>query len=357
MTPIAQALQHQPLSPIPSLLLSWYDQNARVLPWRENPSPYRVWISEIMLQQTRVEAVKPYFERFISQLPTITALANAPEAQLMKLWEGLGYYNRARNLQKAAIEIVDRYGGELPASFDALLSLPGIGEYTAGAISSIAFSIPAPAVDGNVLRVISRYCGSYDDITQPRVKACVSDAIIQIFPQRVGDFNQALMELGATVCLPNGDPLCSQCPLSQICLAHRKNLTAEIPQKAKKKPRKIEHHTILLLQNDQKEYALIQRPDSGLLAGLWEFPHVSGTLKYEDLASVLSPMGLSLLSAEPLSPAKHIFTHLEWHMTGYHVLVTGAGINRFTWVSPLRLKTEFALPGALSVYRNFALSN
>ena len=198
-------------------LLSWYDKHARVLPWREDTAAYRVWVSEIMLQQTRVEAVKPFFERFIKALPDVQALSEAPEDELLKLWEGLGYYNRVRNMQKAARVIVSEYGGDFPADYEKLLSLPGLGHYTAGAVSSIAFGIPMPAVDGNVLRVLSRVTASYEDVLKQSVKTAMEAEVKKIIPaDRAGDFNQALIEIGAIVCVPNGKAKCEICPLALL---------------------------------------------------------------------------------------------------------------------------------------------
>ena len=234
-------------------LLSWYREHKRALPWRENKDAYRIWISEIMLQQTRVEAVKPYFFRFMEHFPTVQALAEAPDDELMKCWEGLGYYSRARNLKKAAGVIVEQYEGSLPASHSALLDLPGIGSYTAGAIASIAYEIPAPAVDGNVLRVLSRVCGSRDDIlkqsTKKRMETLVSEVIRE---GEAGDFNQALIEIGAIVCVPNGAPLCDSCPFYTVCAAREEDLIGEIPVKTPKKKRKIEEKTVLILQHGEK---------------------------------------------------------------------------------------------------------
>ena len=257
-------------------LLKWFDYNARILAWRENPKPYYVWVSEIMLQQTRVEAVKSYFDRFIQKLPDIKALAEVEEEQLLKLWEGLGYYNRVRNLQKAARVIMEQYNGVVPADYEALLKLPGIGSYTAGAISSIAFQIPVPAVDGNVLRVTKRISGSYDDITKESVKKELWQDLITIMPKdRPGDFNQSLMELGATVCLPNGKPLCDQCPVMHLCKAFQKDIVMELPVKPSKKDRRIEEKTILLMEYENN-YAIRKREKKGLLAGLWEIPSLEG---------------------------------------------------------------------------------
>ena len=337
------------LCEIVSPLLAWYDSAARVLPWRENPEPYRVWVSEIMLQQTRVEAVKPYFERFLASLPTVTALAEAPEEQLLKLWEGLGYYNRARNLQKAARVIAAQYGGELPASFEALKALPGFGEYTAGAVASIAFGIPVPAVDGNVLRVISRLCASYEDILDPKVKKRVAEEIRSILPKgRVGDFNQALMELGATVCVPNGMALCERCPLAGLCRARAQGVVMELPVKTPKKQRRIEARTVFVITCKNRA-AIRRRPEKGLLAGLWELPNVPGALSREQAIEQLSQWGVKAAAVEPLEPSKHIFTHLEWHMTAWAVEAEGEAGDSI-WASRRELSESYTLPFAFKAY-------
>lgn len=343
--------QSEALFGIVAPLLSWYDRNARILPWREEPTPYRVWISEIMLQQTRVEAVKPYFERFVSALPDVCDLARVPDDQLMKLWEGLGYYSRARNLKKAAGVLMECYGGALPASFDALLTLPGIGSYTAGAVASIAYGLPVPAVDGNVLRVISRLLASEEDITKPIVKKTVERSLTAVLPKdRPGDFNQALMELGATVCLPNGVALCEQCPVQGCCKAHREGRVMELPVKAKKKPRREEERTVLLLFCEGK-VAVRQREKKGLLAGLWELPNMEGRLAPVEAEERLEEWGFSGVRAEPLCDAKHIFSHIEWHMTGYAAYVREERTaNGLTWVTREQLAREIALPSAFRAY-------
>ena len=234
-------------------LLHWYDYNKRILPWRENKDPYRIWISEIMLQQTRVEAVKPYFDRFMEALPTVYDLAKVDDDRLMKLWEGLGYYNRARNLKAAAQTIVEEYGGQLPADYDKLLSLKGIGMYTAGAIGSIAFELQVPAVDGNVLRVLARLWGDDSDILKDKTKKAMGRRVMEFMPEdRPGDFNQALIELGATVCVPNGQPLCDQCPWDTVCKAYKEDLIDQLPVKTPKKARRIEHKTVFLLECGQQ---------------------------------------------------------------------------------------------------------
>ena len=262
----------EPLELLPIPLLQWYRENARVLPWRSDPTPYHVWISEIMLQQTRVAAVLDYYRRFLAELPTVADLAAVEEDRLMKLWQGLGYYNRARNLQKAARQIMEDHGGVFPNTYEAIHALAGIGDYTAGAISSIAFGIPEPAVDGNVLRVTARITGDDGDIMKPDTKARMGAALKRVMPvEAPGDFNQALMELGATVCLPNGAPLCDQCPTKDFCTARLTERTGELPVKAAKKARRVEERTVFLIFRDGA-VALRRRKSRGLLAGLWEYP-------------------------------------------------------------------------------------
>ncbi len=336
------------LAQLPELLLAWYDAGARVLPWREDPTPYRVWVSEIMLQQTRVEAVKPYYERFLAALPTVQALAEAPEEQLLKLWEGLGYYNRVRNLQKGARTVMERFGGQIPASFEELRALPGIGDYTAGAIASIAFQIPVPAVDGNVLRVISRVLCRYDNILDPKVKRRVEGELRQILPRRVGDFNQSLMELGAMVCQPNGPPKCLLCPLRQLCQAHAQGVAEELPVKTKSKPRKVQERTVFLLFSKDGRLALARRPEKGLLAGLWELPGAEGVLdRGEALAWLQDFWGEGELSPGP--KAKHIFSHVEWHMTSWEV--TGVTeLPGFAWAAGEELREAYPLPAAFKAF-------
>lgn len=305
------------LSEIVVPLLQWYDSHARILPWRESPEPYAVWISEIMLQQTRVEAVKPYFERWLRVLPDIASLAEAQDQVVMKLWEGLGYYSRVRNLQKAASVIMENHDGKLPASYEELLKLPGIGEYTAGAVGSIAFQLPVPCVDGNVLRVVTRLTAEEADITASNTKKQLTEWVKNIIPKdRPGDFNQAMMELGATVCLPNGQPKCDACPVAFLCEANRQDRISEFPVKRAKQPRKIEERTVLLLLSN-RSVALRKRPDSGLLAGLWEFPNFPGQLTEEEIRDLIESAGLTPSKLTPLKKARHIFTHIEWDMTGY----------------------------------------
>ncbi|MCR5503513.1 MAG: A/G-specific adenine glycosylase, partial [Lachnospiraceae bacterium] len=259
-------------------LLSWYFENARELPWRSDPSPYRVWISEIMLQQTRVEAVRPYFERFIRELPGIAELSRCPEDRLLKLWEGLGYYSRARSLKETAVRIMEEYDGRMPEEYEELLSLKGIGPYTAGAISSIAFGKRAAAVDGNVFRIVTRLGKDDTDITKPSFRKEITELLCEAMPEgNCGAFNQALMDLGATVCVPNGEPKCGECPVREFCLARKDHSECAYPVKPEKKKRRIEEKTVLLIR-DGKRIILQKRPDKGLLAGMYEFPNAAGHL-------------------------------------------------------------------------------
>lgn len=300
-------------------LLEWFQREHRVLPWRSDPTAYHVWLSEIMLQQTRVEAVKPYYARFLEELPTIHSLAEAGEEQLLKLWEGLGYYNRVRNLNRAAVIIMQQYGGEMPADYDKVRSLPGIGSYTAGAICSIAFQMPVPAVDGNVMRVLSRVLKQDWDIAKPAVKQEMERLLKEVIPkERPGDFNQALMELGAMICTPIGIAKCGQCPLQTVCLARQEDCVMDLPVKSRKKPRRIEQKTVLLLHSGE-QIAIHRRPAGGLLAGLYEFPNLEGYQNPETILAYVKELGYGALRIQELPRAKHIFSHVEWHMKGYAV--------------------------------------
>lgn len=333
-------------------LLSWYAGHARVLPWREHISPYRVWVSEIMLQQTRVEAVKPYFSRFMEELPTIRDLAECQEDRLLKLWEGLGYYNRVRNMQITARTVLEKYGGEFPADYEKLLSLKGIGHYTAGAISSIAFGIPISAVDGNVLRVIMRVTADDSDIMKQSVKTRVEQDLLRIMPQdRAADFNQALMELGATVCLPNGEPLCGQCPWETFCEARKQNLWPLLPVKTKAKQRRVENRTVLLIRDGEK-IVLRKRPPKGLLAGMYEFPNLKGHLSRDEAIKKVQDMKLHPLYVEKLTDAKHVFSHVEWHMTGYMIRVDSLTRQEadLLFVDIREAQERYPIPSAFAAY-------
>ena len=338
-------------------LLEWYDKGHRILPWREDPTAYKVWISEIMLQQTRVEAVKPYFNRFISELPDVESLADCEEDKLLKLWEGLGYYNRARNLQKAARQVVEIYNGEMPRTQEELLKLAGIGNYTSGAISSIAFGEKAPAVDGNVLRILSRLSLDEADILKDTTKRRVERQLLEVIPEhRPGDFNQALMELGATVCIPNGKPKCEECPWEKICLAHKEAREEEFPKKEAKKKRSIEKKTILIIQDENKS-ALHKRPAKGLLAGLYEFPNLEGHLTEKRVLAYLKEIGLEVLRIQKIESSKHIFSHKEWHMIAYQIRVDelakkGHQLEKENWIFAESREAEerYPLPSAFAAY-------
>ncbi|MBR2435374.1 MAG: A/G-specific adenine glycosylase [Lentisphaeria bacterium] len=324
---------------IPVPLLAWFETHKRDLPWRNTADPYRIWLSEIMLQQTRVEAVKPYFERFITRLPDIAALAAADDETILKLWEGLGYYSRVRNLRNAARIIMKEYDGIFPTDIAAIRALPGIGDYTAGAIASIAFGAGEPAVDGNVLRVATRLAGSRENISRIPVRHRVADVLREVYPPgKASEFTQSLMELGALVCLPNGEPKCEECPLSSFCQSRKYALHSVIPVKNTAKERKKEQRTVLILSCGGK-YALQKRPGKGLLASLWEFPALPGWLEIADLPS--------FCRAPRRGPdAVHVFSHLEWHMISYFSEVPEM-LPEYVWFSP----EEFpAIPSALKRY-------
>ncbi len=333
---------------LPGLLLPWFSENARALPWRENTAPYRVWLSEIMLQQTRVEAVRGYFLRFLEAFPDISALAAANTDAVLKQWEGLGYYSRARNLQKAAQAIMERFDGQFPNRYEDILSLPGIGDYTAGAISSICFSRPEPAVDGNVLRVTARLTDSHTPVDLPTVKREVTASLRRVYPEgHCGDFTQSLMELGAMVCIPKS-PRCDICPLSGICLAKAHGTAASLPVRTPKKSRKIYEKTVFFLQKENK-IAVRKREDAGLLASLWEFPNTEGRLTPDEAVRLAEDWG-----TEPQAPLRqlervHIFTHAEWHMTCYEIPCRQTP-DLFTWAEKEQMETEIALPTAFRIF-------
>lgn len=327
---------------LPEALLPWYDRSHRDLPWRGEKDPYRIWLSEIMLQQTRVEAVKGYYARFLDAIPSIEALAEADDELLHKLWQGLGYYSRVRNLKKAAGQIVERHNGVFPKEYRDVLALAGIGAYTAGAVCSIAFDQPTPAVDGNVLRVAARL---WDDATPIEgLKPAVQAALEKIYPGRAGDFTQALMELGATVCGPNRKPDCENCPCKGFCLGYARGTADALPVRTPKKERKIEEKTVFILSCDG-HYALQKRPDKGLLAGLWQFPNVSGKLNMADAVSEVEKMGLKTAEIIKQVERKHIFTHIEWRVSGIYVEVKEQK-GEFSWLTVEQINRQAALPTA-----------
>ena len=332
------------LSLLPGVLLPWYQENRRDLPWRRDKEPYHIWLSEIMLQQTRVEAVKGYYARFLEALPGISHLAACDDDTLNKLWEGLGYYSRVRNLKKAANVIMSEHNGQFPGEYAAIRNLPGIGDYTAGAICSICFDHPTPAVDGNVLRVISRLTDDDTPIDLPARKKAVQSALTAVYPKEAGDFTQALMELGATLCGPNRKPNCGQCPCRDFCLAQARGTAESLPVKSPKPQRRQEDRTVFILSCDGR-YALRKRENSGLLAGLWEFPNLPGTLAPETALEALSAWALHPRELTRKLERKHIFTHIRWDMTGYYIEVTEPA-GTFTWLTAEEIESTSALPTA-----------
>ncbi len=353
-------------------LLIWYDNNRRILPWREDPTPYHVWLSEIMLQQTRVEAGKAYYQRFLKELPDIASLAGAPEDVYLKLWEGLGYYTRVRNLHKAAVIIMEKYGGVMPGTAKELQSLPGIGDYTAAAIASIAFGQPEAAVDGNLLRIYARMMKYDGDIKKTDAKKAAQSYYqerIAATGKRPGDFNQALMDLGAMVCLPNAEPLCGVCPWTEWCQACSTHSQLQYPKLTVKKPRRIEKHTILLMTAGEF-VAIRKRPAKGLLAGLYEFPGAEGELSEAEalreayrLGAFAMPEGDEggddtlddpVLRLERMPDARHIFSHVEWHMIGYHLqLASPLEADGLIWATKAELEATYSIPSAFEAYRSW----
>ena len=354
-----------------SALLDWYESAKRDLPWRKTQDSYRIWVSEIMLQQTRVEAVKPYYAAFLDKYPDVSALADAREDDLIRIWEGLGYYSRVRNMHKAAMDVKENHGGLFPVSYEVLLTLPGIGEYTAGAVSSIAGGENVPAVDGNVLRVYTRLTADAEEITNPKVVKRIRRELKEAMDKAAGNpdmnsgnyspgkFNSAMMELGATICLPNGDPKCSGCPLGTYCLAYRNNAMTEFPKKSAKTPRKIEKRTIFIMESTGG-IALRKRPDKGLLAGMYEFPGINGHLDQKQAKKFLSDLGYHPVKITRIEDAKHIFSHIEWHMRAYYAVIDEITdpvkedeANRIRFVTKKERADGYALPSAFSAYKKY----
>ena len=346
-------LEDENLHQMAQPLIEWYREHKRILPWRDIKDPYCIWVSEIMLQQTRVEAVKPFYERFLKALPTIRDLAEVSEDKLLKLWEGLGYYNRVRNMQKAAQQVMVDFQGVFPNTYDDIRKLTGIGNYTAGAISSFAFDIPAPAVDGNVLRVISRITENYEDIMKASVRNSVEDKLQEVIPKDAScDFNQALIELGATVCVPNGAPKCTECPISHLCKAYQNQTQELLPVKSKAKGRRIEKKTVFIFK-DGENVAIRKRAKKGLLAGLYELPNVEGHLTQEEALSFSRSIGLAPLYIKPLGEAKHIFSHVEWHMIGYSIRVDElekSCTEDMLFAHPEEVEQNIPIPAAFEKY-------
>ena len=356
----------RPLEEIFSPLTLWYRANRRALPWRQDATPYHVWLSEVMLQQTRIEAVRPYYARFLAEAPDIAALAALPEDRLMKLWEGLGYYSRARNLKRAACALMEQHGGEMPRDHAAIRALPGIGDYTAGAIASIAFDLPYPAVDGNVLRVLARLTADRADVMAPATKKRATERLSLLYAascRASGDaatLTQALMELGEVLCLPNRAPLCEGCPLASLCRAREEGCAAALPVRSAKKAKKDCYKLVLLLSDAEGKYALCRRPEQGLLGGMWELPHVELPAPPPTDEETLDRLarefceqnGLLSFETAPLPQAKHVFTHLVWWMQGRLVNVgkTKQANSSLVFLAPADIARNYALPTAFSAY-------
>jgi A/G-specific adenine glycosylase len=330
-------------------LLDWYDENQRDLPWRHTGEPYAVWVSEIMAQQTRMMYLLSYYERFMRRFPTIQSLAESCEDDVLKVWEGLGYYARARNLRKAAQKIMADFNGQLPRTKKELLTLPGIGDYTAGAVLSIAYGLPVPAVDGNVLRVYARLENSDEDIILPQTKKRVADFVTALMPrERAGCFTQALMELGALVCLPK-NPNCTTCPIAVLCLARECGRQRELPGKSAKKPPKALQKTVLIIRNAKDQLLMRQRTES-LLSGLWEFYLPDFAMTKSKAKIFLQELGFAVKNIKEIGVSKHVFTHQIWHMTGYDCSVTGDFLPAgYRWVHQEDVK-NFAIPTAIRFY-------
>ncbi len=333
---------------LPSLLLPWFSENARDLPWRQDKNPYHVWLSEIMLQQTRVEAVRGYFLRFIDAFPTISALADAKEDAVLKLWEGLGYYTRARNLRNAARIVMEKHGGKFPAVYADILALPGVGDYTAGAVSSICFEAATPAVDGNVLRVMARLTNDETPIDLPSAKKEVSANLARVYPEgQCGDFTQSLMELGALVCIPKA-PRCELCPLAGICLAKKEGTAAALPKRSPRRARAIYEKTVFLFIKDGK-IAVRKRKAQGLLKGLWELPNIEGKCTADEAVRRAEEFCVSPMAPTRSLERVHIFTHAEWHMVCYCIPVKNTP-DSFVWADKEKLESDIALPTAFRIF-------
>lgn len=310
-------------------LLAWYDEHKRDLPWRKDQDPYKVWISEIMLQQTQVDTVIPYFYRFTEQFPTVYDLAAADEQQVLKAWEGLGYYSRARNLQHAVKEVVADYGGEVPNNPEQLGKLKGIGPYTQGAILSIAFNQPEPAVDGNVMRVLSRVLNIKDDIAQGKTRKIFENVTRELISKDdPSSFNQGIMELGALVCTPKS-PTCLICPVNMHCRAYEEGIQEQLPVKSKKAKQKIKTYKAILIKNSQGQVVIEKRPDKGLLASLWQFPMVPSDIKTMEQVEqwLFKEYGLDIIINKKRGQLKHVFTHIIWNINVYDAITKQQSIK------------------------------
>ncbi|MBQ8757312.1 MAG: A/G-specific adenine glycosylase [Oscillospiraceae bacterium] len=336
------------LNDLADAILPWYYTHQRELPWRQDRDAYHIWVSEIMLQQTRVEAVKGYYNRFMEALPTVADLANASDARLSKLWEGLGYYSRVRNLHKAAQVIMEKHQGVFPKEYEEIIALPGIGPYTAGAVCSIAFNQKTPAVDGNVLRLWSRLTNDFRAVDQPAFRKDATAALKAIYPQNAGDFTQALMELGATVCGPDKAPDCGRCPCASFCKAHQLGTAQELPVRLPKKQRRIEYKTVFVL-HAKDLYAISKRPAKGLLAGMWQFPNTDGFLSPTEAVDYLQKQNIRVENITKEVERTHIFTHIQWNMRCYYLDVGGV-LPNLHWRTLEQIRSEEALPTAFRIF-------
>ena len=334
-------------------VLAWYNQGHRDLPWRRTRDAYRIWVSEIMLQQTRAETVVSYYERFLARYPTVQDLASAPQEELLKMWEGLGYYSRARSLQKAAQMIVKEHGGCLPADVPSLRALPGVGDYTAGAIASIAYGIPAAAVDGNVERVICRYYAIEETVGTPAVRRMIAQKTQALVPrERPGAFANAMMEMGATMCTPK-NPKCLLCPVREGCAGFARGIAAQLPVKPKKKAQRVENRAVLLVLCEGR--VLVVKREEKLLGGLYVFPDVLEANDPAALCAHMESLGVSAAYDERLGHAKHVFSHIIWEMD-VHLLQANAcsDVPGGQWVTREEL-AALPLPTAVKKAREWAM--
>lgn len=328
VTDIKKSVEKMDIKSFQDDLIGWFASEQRELPWRKDQDPYKVWVSEIMLQQTRVDTVIPYFKRFLENFPTIEALASADEEKVLKAWEGLGYYSRVRNLQSAVREVHEKYSGIVPDSPEGISSLKGVGPYTAGAILSIAYGKPEPAVDGNVMRVLSRILLIWDDIAKPSSRKIFEEAVRKLIShENPSFFNQALMELGALICTPTS-PSCLLCPVREHCQAFNEGVQKELPVKTKKKKQKAVQLAAGIFTDEQGRILIRKRPESGLLASLWEFPTVELTLDFQRQRDQLAEhfeesYGVKPKVEESIGQIDHVFSHLIWNIQVYSGIFSG----------------------------------
>ncbi|UTH13380.1 A/G-specific adenine glycosylase [Macrococcus equipercicus] len=331
-------------------LLDWFHNNKRSMPWRETNDPYKIWLSEVMLQQTQVVTVKGYYNRFIERFPTMTSLVAADEDEVLKYWEGLGYYSRVRNFQAGVREVQEQYGGVVPKDGDAFLSLKGVGPYTRGAVMSIAYNLKYPAVDGNVYRVFSRLDDDATDIAKSTARKHFEAKVMAVMPDAAGDFNEALMELGATVCTPK-NPICMLCPVQDHCEAFAEGTVLQRPVKVKKLKRKSYRYKVLLIVNDQGELLIVQRPTSGLLGGMWQFPMVDEEASLADIEELLH-MNL-YQEAELFHTVTHKFTHLDWLLDVYLYRTTDSATGDYHFIAREE-KENYTFPVSMTkIYEHY----